>query len=72
VKVLQDQYGISYKDAAHRLYHAEILKLSGLADCEAALSDIHIGLDTVIADKVKKGEQDVAEEPEESADKAAF
>jgi hypothetical protein len=72
VKVLQDQYGISYKDAAHRLYHAEILKLSGLADCEAALSDLHAGLDAVIADEVKKGEQEVAEEHGESADKTAF
>jgi hypothetical protein len=72
VKVLQDQYGISYKDAAHRLYHAEILKVSGLADCEAALSDIHTGLDAVIVDEVKKGEKDVAEEHGGSADKMAF
>jgi hypothetical protein len=34
----------------------------GLVDCEAALSDIHTGLDAVIVDEVKKGEKDVAED----------
>ena len=62
MKVLQEKYGISYKDAAHRLYHAEILKLSGLAEYKAALSDIHTGVDAAIADEANKGEQGVAEE----------
>ena len=62
MKTLQEKYGISYKDAAHRLYHAEILKLSGLAEYKAALSDIHSGVDSVIADEVNKGEEGVAKE----------
>jgi hypothetical protein len=27
VKAMQEKYGLSYKDAAHRLYHSEVQKL---------------------------------------------
>ena len=57
VKAVQEQYGISYKDAAHRLYHAEIQKLSALADTEADIAAIHDELDHTISDVVKTGEE---------------
>jgi hypothetical protein len=50
VQTLQGQHGLSYKDAAHRLYHAEVQKLEALADSELALSKIHKDLDHVIRD----------------------
>ena len=56
VKALQEQYGISYKDAAHRLYHAEILKLAALGEVERDISDVHDQLDHVIAEAVKSRE----------------
>jgi hypothetical protein len=52
VKALQDQHGISYKDAAHRLYHAEVQKLSALSDAAAVFSNLHEGLDDAIEEAV--------------------
>ena len=62
VKTLQDQYGISYKDAAHRLYHAEILKVSGLVESRQVLSKIHTEVDIAIAEAIEQGPKDVAED----------
>lgn len=62
VKALQDQHGISYKDAAHRLYHAEILKISGLVEFREVLSDLHTEVDIAIAEAIEEGPKPVAEE----------
>jgi hypothetical protein len=52
VKALQKQYGISYKDAAHRLYHAELQTLAALTDSEEILTTAHNELDKAIADSI--------------------
>jgi hypothetical protein len=56
VKALQEQHGISYKDAAHRLYHAEVQKLSALSDSQAAFSSLHGVLDDAIEEVGTEGE----------------
>jgi hypothetical protein len=61
VKGLQDQYGISYKDAAHHLYHGEIQKLSALTSSEVKWSNIHNELDYAIGDTVEMEEEQIAE-----------
>jgi hypothetical protein len=61
VKALQDQYGISYKDAAHRLYHGEIQKLSALTSSESKFSTVHDELDYAIGDTVEVEEEQIAE-----------
>jgi hypothetical protein len=70
VKALQGQFGISYKDAAHRLYHAEVQKLSALTDCEAALSEIHKGVDYIISDTVEAEPREISKKV--SGDKTAL
>jgi hypothetical protein len=50
IKALQELYGISYKDAAHRLYHAELQTLAALTDSEEILNTVHKELDNAIAD----------------------
>jgi hypothetical protein len=66
VKALQARLGISYKDAAHRLYMAEIAKLNSEKDAEASMMKIKENIDnTVINDlypplmKIDSGELDV-------------
>jgi hypothetical protein len=66
VKALQARLGISYKDAAHRLYMAEIAKLNSEKDAEASMMKIKEIIDnTVINDlypplmKIDSGELDV-------------
>jgi hypothetical protein len=48
IQTLQLQHGISYKDAAHRLYHAEAQMLTILADSKSALENIHKDIDNAI------------------------
>ncbi|KAH9957157.1 hypothetical protein BGW80DRAFT_1565487 [Lactifluus volemus] len=40
VKALQEMHGISYKDAAHRLYHSEVKKLLTEDDVRTKIGDI--------------------------------
>jgi predicted PhzF superfamily epimerase YddE/YHI9 len=40
IKALQEQYGIQYKDAAHRLYLAEIAKLQALDDARSSFQKL--------------------------------
>jgi hypothetical protein len=61
VKALQDQYGISYKDAAHRLYHGEIQKLSALTSSELKLSTVHDELDYAIGNAIEVEEEQIAD-----------
>ncbi|KAF8337250.1 hypothetical protein F5887DRAFT_1078251 [Amanita rubescens] len=37
---LQTKYGLSYKDASHRLYHSEVAKLMQMEEVHQAISDI--------------------------------
>jgi hypothetical protein len=40
IKALQEQYGIQYKDGAHRLYLAEIAKLQALDDARSSFQKL--------------------------------
>lgn len=40
VLALQDRWGISYKDASHRLYMAEVEKLKVNAKCHKAVENV--------------------------------
>jgi predicted PhzF superfamily epimerase YddE/YHI9 len=40
IKALQERYGIQYKDAAHRLYLAEIAKLQALDDARLSFEKL--------------------------------
>jgi hypothetical protein len=54
VKVLQQKYGLSYKDAAHRLYHAEVQKLIVQDEALRTLSELRQQMDDHINDLNKR------------------
>lgn len=41
MKALQGVYGLSYKDAAHRLYHSEVQKLMLIEKVQDSRSKMH-------------------------------
>jgi hypothetical protein len=53
VTALQERYGLSYKDASHRLYHSEIAKVLVLEHARESVADIHGKLDKRIEDLKK-------------------
>jgi hypothetical protein len=59
VKTLQFQHGLSYKDAAHRLYHAEVQKVTTLGELKSALEHIHEDLDNAIGDAAEDLQEDL-------------
>lgn len=57
IKALQQQHGLSYKDAAHRLYHSEVQKLRVEDDACKVISGLreHIDiLSTDISNEIKR------------------
>ena len=62
VKALQQQYGISYKDAAHRLYHSEITKLGSIDTAQRNLERLLRDLDDIIVYRNEAQVDDVAQQ----------
>ena len=54
IKALQQQHGLSYKDAAHRLYHSEIQKLRVNDDACKAMSGLRQRIDLMITEDIRK------------------
>jgi len=52
VKALQQLHGLSYKDAAHCLYHGEVKKLNGIDDAYHSLLKMHQDIDKLIMEDV--------------------
>lgn len=52
VKALQETLGISYKDAAHRLYMAEVNKMKAEKDSEVAFTKVRQIIDNTIINEV--------------------
>ena len=50
VKALQQQHGLSYKDAAHRLYHSEVHKLQVNDEAYKAMSVLQQHAETTLSD----------------------
>jgi hypothetical protein len=48
VKAIQEEFGLSYKDSAHRLYLAEISRLKTLERAHRALSYVRQRIDKVV------------------------
>jgi hypothetical protein len=63
VKALQEMHGISYKDAAHRLYHSEAKKLAMEKEIEREvrkLSDDAHKIGETISEKIRNFDELVA------------
>ena len=54
ILALKRQYGLSYKDAAHRLYHSELKKLKAKDDAYAMVSGIWQDVDQLIMEDIIK------------------
>jgi thermostable 8-oxoguanine DNA glycosylase len=54
VKALQQMYGLSYKDAAHCLYHSEIQKLTMADHAYRHISTIRQGIDQLILEDISE------------------
>jgi hypothetical protein len=52
VKALQARFGLSYKDAAHRLYMSEVAKLRAEKRAEEAITSIRTRLDHTIVEQI--------------------
>jgi hypothetical protein len=52
IKALQHQHGLSYKDAAHRLYHSEVQKLRVEDEACKAISGLRQQVDMLITDDI--------------------
>ena len=48
IKAMQDQYGLSYKDSAHRVYLAEQARLQALANAHNAVLKIQERVDKIL------------------------
>jgi hypothetical protein len=53
VKALQNRLGISYKDAAHRLYSAEVSKMKALKELTNSFQFIRRSIDIILVDEIK-------------------
>jgi hypothetical protein len=54
VKALQGRYGLSYKDAAHRLYHSEVQKLSMANRAYQEMKEIRNHADEKIVEEIER------------------
>jgi hypothetical protein len=52
IKALQQQHGLSYKDAAHRLYHSEIQKLAVEDEAGKGFSKLRQEIESLIRDNI--------------------
>ena len=52
VKALQARLGLSYKDAAHRLYFGEVERLKAEKQADAAMTGIHNRIDKTICNEI--------------------
>lgn len=52
VLALQNQYGISYKDAAHRLYMSEVAQFKALDRGRRAISSIRQRIDKLLDNEI--------------------
>ena len=52
VKALQDRLGLSYKDAAHRLYISEVEKLRTEKHAARAMKSIRTRIDNTIVERI--------------------
>jgi len=48
IKALQQQFGLSYKDSAHRLYMAEVEKVRAFDTAHKSFSEIWQRIDTIL------------------------
>jgi hypothetical protein len=67
IKALQQQLGLSYKDAAHRLYHSEVQKLSVATDAYKTISKLRQQMDIIeenISDKIRSIDEAVSKDLE--------
>ena len=67
IKALQQQYGLSYKDAAHRLYHSEAQKLTVESDRQKAISGLRQQIDKLIAEDISDRIRSIDDGVEEGA-----
>ena len=54
ILALKQQYGLSYKDAAHWLYHPEVKELKAKDDAYATVSGIQQDVDELIMEDIIK------------------
>ena len=52
VLALQKKFGLSYKDAAHRLYMAEVAKIKTEKQAELAMTNIQENIDKTIINDI--------------------
>ena len=52
IKALQNLFGISYKDAAHRLYMIEVEKLKAGMEIEGGFAHIRNSIDNTITNEI--------------------
>jgi hypothetical protein len=52
IKALQDRLGLSYKDAAHRLYMSEVEKLRSEKHAARAMKSIRTRIDNTIVERI--------------------
>lgn len=69
VKALQEQQGLSYKDAAHRLYHAEVRALDEADTAHTALAELHHATDKYIVDDIYNAIKDIDHTAPQDIDK---
>jgi len=67
VKAIQQEFGLSYKDGAHRLYLAEISRLKALERAHRALSYVRQRIDKVIDQELIPPMLKLTEDDEEHA-----
>jgi len=67
VKAIQQEFGLSYKDSAHRLYLAEIARLKTLERAHRALSYVRQRIDKVVDHELIPPMLKLAEDEEDHA-----
>jgi hypothetical protein len=59
ILALKQKYGLSYKDAAHRLYHSEVQKLNAEDEAYAMISELRRQVDDIVEKDVKNMIMDI-------------
>ena len=66
IKALQ-QFGLCYKDAAHRLYHSEVQKLGAEGDRHNVISGLRRQIDILITEDISDKIRNIDDDIDESA-----
>ena len=59
ILALKQKYGLSYKDAAHCLYHSEVQKLNAEDEAYAMISELRRQVDDIVEKDVKNMIMDI-------------